>query len=281
MDWLLLALIGLLLGGVVNVLADDLPAGRWPGLPRYPNGRRRPLAAWLGVTAFAFQLRQAPDTRSAGSGFQSAARGTLSWRYPLLEIALAALIALTQAVAIDIRQLSAAETLIWQGQVVLFVLIGIIDLEHRQISLAPLLAAGALAIVRAFAFPLSLPTTAAVLIGALCAGLAFLLVYLGGRLFARLASRRWNMPKRVTAFGSGDVYLMAVGGLILGYPKILIAMALAILLGGIGALFYLAAKRASEGYRPFTVLPYGPYILASIYVVTLLPNDVSGFVAGL
>ena len=39
------------------------PRGVMPGLPRYPNGSRRPLAAWLGVTAFAFQLRQAPDTQ--------------------------------------------------------------------------------------------------------------------------------------------------------------------------------------------------------------------------
>lgn len=281
MDRLLAVLIGLLIGGVVNVLADDLPAGRKPGLPRYPNGSRRPLAAWLGVTAFAFQLRQAPDTRSNKSEAICAARGTLSWRHPLAEITLAALIALTQAVAIEIRLVSAAETLIWQGQVVLLVLIGVIDLEHRRISLAPLLAAGALTIVRAFAVPLSSTTIAAMLTGALCGGLTFLLVYMGGRLFARLASRKWNMPTDVTAFGMGDVHLMAVGGLIVGYPDVLIAMALAILLGGIGALFYVAAKYKRGCYQPFSALPYGPYILISIYVVMLLPSEVRGFVVGL
>lgn len=281
MDWLLLALIGLLMGGVANVLADDLPAGRKPGLPRYSNGSHRPLAAWLGVTAFAFRLRQAPDTRSAGSGFHSATRGSLSWRHPLVEITLAALMTLTQVVVTDIRQLSVAETLIWQGQVVLFVLIGLIDLEHRRIPLSPLLAAGALAIVRAFAFPLTPPTTAVMLVGALFAGLAFSLLYLGGRLFARLASRRGNMPKDVSVFGMGDVYLMTVGGLIVGFPDVLIAMALAILLGGIGALFYMAAKRASGGFQPFTALPYGPYILASIYVVMLLPDKLSKSLIGL
>ena len=265
-----MALIGLLMGGVVNVLADDLPAGRKPGLPRYPNGSRRPLAAWLGVTAFAFRLRQALDKRSADSRSHCAARGTLSWRYPLVEIALAALMTLTQAVAIDIRLMSVPEALIWQGLVVLFVLIGVIDLEHRRIPLAPLLAVGALAIVRASAFPLSPPTTAAMLIGVLCAGLVFSLVYLGGRLFARLASKRWNMPKDVSAFGSGDVYLMTVGGFSVGFPDVLIAMALAVLLGGIVALVYAAAMRAHGRYRPFTALPYGPQILISIYLVMLL-----------
>ncbi|MDE2636647.1 MAG: A24 family peptidase [Chloroflexota bacterium] len=281
MHWLLVALIGLLMGGVVNVLADDLPAGRRPSMPKYTNGRRRPLAAWLGLTAFAFRLRQSYDTRFADSGTDCAKRGTLSWRYPLVEIALAALMTLTQAVAIDVRSLSVPEALIWQAMVVLFLLIAVIDLEHRRIPLTPLLAAGALAVIRAFAIPLRPPTTAAMLVGALCAGLAFSLVYLGGRLFARLASKRWSLPKDVTAFGRGDVYLMTAGGLILGYPDVLIAMALAILLGGIGALFYMAGKRASGGYQPFTALPYGPYILAAIYVVMLLPGEASGLFAGL
>lgn len=281
MDRLLVALIGLLIGGVVNVLADDLPAGRKPGLPRYPNGSRRPLAAWLGVTAFAFQLRQSPNARSTESESNSVARGTLSWRYPLVEITAAVLMTLTQAAAIDFPRLSVTEALIWQALVGLFLLIAIIDLEHRQIPLTPLMAAGTLAIIRALALPFTPATIAATLGGALCAGFAFSFVYFGGRLFARLATRKWNMPNDVTAFGQGDVYLMVLGGLIVGYPDVLIAMALAILLGGIGALFYMAAKRASGGYQPLSALPYGPYILISIYVVMLLPGEVSGLVAGL
>ena len=281
MDWLLVALIGLLIGGVVNVLADDLPAGRKPGLPRYPDGSHRPLAAWLGATAFAFRLRHEPHRGCKFSSACRAKRRTVSWRYPLVAIASSFLMTLTYVIAIYIHELSLVQTLIWLTQVVFFVLTAIIDLEQEQIHSASLLAAGALAIVRAIAFPLSSPTTAAMLVGALCAGLAFSLVYLGGRLFARLASKRWNMPKDVTAFGRGDVYLMAVGGLIVGFPDILIAMALAILLGGIGALIYAAAKRASGGYQPFTVLPYGPYILASIYVVMLLPGEVSNFLIGI
>jgi prepilin signal peptidase PulO-like enzyme (type II secretory pathway) len=263
-------LIGLLIGAVVNTLADDLLAGRRPGLPQYPNGRRRPLPAWLGVTAFAFRLRQPHDKRCAAAKLHRKARGTLSLRYPLVEITLSALMTLTQAVAIDIRFMSAPEAVVWQGLVVLFVLIGIIDLEHRRIPWAPLLAAGALAIVRAFAFPLSSPSAAAMLAGALCAGIVFSLVYLGGCLFTRLASRRGNMPSDVTAFGSGDVYLMTVGGLILGFPAVLLAMALAVLLGGIVALVYAATMRVAGRYRSFTALPYGPQILISIYLVMLL-----------
>lgn len=281
MDWLPVALIGLLMGGVVNVLADELPAGRWLCLPRYRNGRWLTPSTWLHVTAHAFGLRHEPHRRCKNANAGRAERRAVPWRYVLVAIASSLLITFTYVIAIDLHELSSAETLIWLTQVFFFILIAVIDLEQKRIHAPSLLAIGALAIVRAFAFPLSPPTTAAILFGALCAGLAFSLVYLGGRLFARLASKRWLLPKDVTVFGRGDVYLMTVGGLILGFPDVLNAMALAILLGGIVALFYLTVKRASGGYQPFTALPYGPCIIASIYVVMLLPGDVNGFIAGL
>lgn len=281
MDKLLAALIGLALGGVVNVLADDLPAGRWPRLPRYPGGRRRPLLAWLGVTAFAFGLRQAPDTQSEDSRTDRAQRRRLNWRYPLVELALSALTPLTDAISIDNQALSLEETLIWQTLVVLFVLIAIIDLEHKRIHSASLLATSALAIIRLLALQQSPPTGAAMLLGAFCAGLVFSLVFLGGRLFSRWAPKRWDLPADVTVFGRGDVYLMAVGGLIVGFPAILAAMALTILLGGIGGIAYLATARAAGGCQRFIALPYAPYILTSTYIVMLLRGEISRLLFGM
>jgi len=49
---ILVFLIGIIAGGIVNALADDLPERRRPQLPRYPDGTPRPLIAWLGITAF-------------------------------------------------------------------------------------------------------------------------------------------------------------------------------------------------------------------------------------
>ena len=97
MDILLVALLGLLLGGVVNALADDLPAGRL-GLPRYPDGGRRPLAAWLGMSAFALGLRRAPAAAPAPAKSDVGGHA-LTWRYPLVELALAIMMALTYAAA--------------------------------------------------------------------------------------------------------------------------------------------------------------------------------------
>ena len=280
MDTLLVALLGLLVGGLINSLADDLPTGRQPSPPKYPNGRRRPPLAWLGATAFLLNLRRASQTTDESTD-DDCERQELSWRYPLVEIALSASMTLVFAVARDMHAMSIEETLLYLALVALFVLIAVIDLEHMRILVTPLLACCLLALVRAFAFPQSPPTFASMLVGALCACLVFSLVYLGGRLFARLAERYGHSPADITVFGRGDVYLMTVGGLIAGFPNVLVIMALTILLGGIGALTYLLRKSASGGYQRFSAFPYAPYILTSIYVVMLLRGEASRLIFGL
>ena len=187
----------------------------------------------------------------------------------------------TFAVARTGLALSNEETLIYLIWVALFVLIAIIDLEHMRIPLPPLLACVLLAFVRAIAFPQSLPTFASMLAGALCACFVFSLLYLGGRSFVKLAARRQHLPRDLTALGLGDVYLMTVGGLIVGFPHALIAMALAILLGGIAAAGYMLAKNRSGGYQRFSAIPYAPFILASVYAVLLLRAEVSQLIFGL
>ncbi len=272
MDTLLVALLGIMSGGVVNALADDLPAGRKPSQPRYPDGQdRRPLA-WLGLTAFALRLRKAPAAATCPQARRKQEGRNLSWRYPLVEVSLAALMTLTYAVARDARAQDFGETLIWLALVALFVLIAVIDLEHMRIPVSPLVACAMLALLRSLTYPQSSPTVASLLLGALCAGAAFSLVYLGGRFFSLVALRQ---EQPASAFGRGDVYLMTVGGLILGFPSVLMAMVLTMLLGGLGAVGYLLVKSASGGYRRFSALPYAPYILASIYLFMLLGDELN------
>lgn len=279
MDTLLIVILGLLAGGVINALADDLPAARMPRLPRYPDGRRRPRRAWLGITAFALGLRDAPEPATSTSTGDDCERRSLSWRHPLVELASAALMALAFEIARDMRALAFEETLIWLALAALFVLTAVIDLEHLRVLFTPTLACGMLALIHAIAFPQSPPTIPSMLVGAACAGFAFSLVYLGGRLFARTALRHRQEP--VTVFGRGDVTLMTLGGFIVGFPNVLVAMALAIFLGGSGALVFLLAKSASGGYRQFSAMPYAPYILISTYLVMLLGDELNHLIFGL
>lgn len=280
MDLLLAALFGLIAGGVVNALADDLPDGQIPRLPRYPKGSRRPVRAWLGIAAFALRLRSPPPS-DADKSLDDCQPALLSWRYPLLELALSALTILTYAVAQDRLAFSGEETLIYLIWVALFVLVAVIDLEHMRIPPPPLLACVLLALLRAIAFPQSPPTVASMLAGALCACLSFSLLYLGGRSFAQLAARRHPQQSQLTALGLGDVYLMTAGGLIVGFPQTLVVMAMTILLGGIAAAGYMLAKSRSGGYQRFSAVPYAPFILASVYGVLLLHGEVSRMIFGL
>ena len=283
MDTILIAALGILLGGVVNALADDLPAGRKLGFPKYPDGQRRPILAWLGVSAFLTSLRRGPGTDRTKTSVAERAGYTnpLSWRYPLTELLLSALMTITYVYIVRDPAASYGHLLIRQAQVALLVLIAVVDLEHRQILFAPLFATVILAIISAAAFPQVPPTLASMMAGALCAGLVFSLVYLGGRMFGHQAALFRGHSLEVTVFGLGDVYLMSAGGLIVGFPNILLAMVLTILLGGIGALSYLAVQVASgRGYEPFGALPYGGYIATATIIAMSMPPELVRFFIG-
>jgi prepilin signal peptidase PulO-like enzyme (type II secretory pathway) len=86
LTYLVVILVGLIAGGINNVLADDLPHYRRPRLPRYPDDTLRPVTAWLGITAFLLKQRTSPGG------------ARLSWRYPLTEIA--TIIGMVVAVAV-------------------------------------------------------------------------------------------------------------------------------------------------------------------------------------
>ena len=275
MDIIVTAIIGILLGGGINVLADDLPAGRLPGPPKYHDGSPRPIRAWLGMTAFLFNLRLPFAANAGGNPEQGAIHVTrLAWRYPLCEVALAALMSLTY-ISWRADGVSAGQILIWQFQVAMFVLIALVDLEHKRVLIAPVLLSALLALAKAVLFPESAPSLASALAGGITGGITFGAIYCGGHVFKWIVRRSTKREMAFTVFGLGDVYLMAACGLIVGFPNVLMAMLLAIFFGGAGAVAHIvsAALRAGR-YKPHAVLPYGPYILAATYVVLLLHQEI-------
>ncbi len=194
-------------------------------------------------------------------------------RYLPVALATAAGMTLAYLSARDLHAMAGAESSIWLAQVALFVLIALIDIDTRQVRPAPLMAGALLATVQVLAMPRHAPTWTAMLAGALCASLFFSFAYLGGRLFARSLARRGHHREPLTAFGLGDVYLMTLGGFIVGFPDVLVAMALAVFLGGIGALSCMALQLRTGRYERHSAIPYAPYILAAITVVMLLPRE--------
>jgi len=166
---------------------------------------------------------------------------------------------------------------------VYFGVIIVIDLEHRLI-LHPTSAFGAVLGLIAGTYLNSRLNNNGILLGAgmslLGGAIGFgvmLFLYKIGEFVARIRARRMQNAGQADdeeeALGGGDVYLLGVLGLMLGWPFILSVLVYGVILGGIASAFLLVVmlvrrKYASEALMVF--IPYGPYfVLSAIYVLFL------------
>lgn len=230
-------LFGILVGGVVNQLGSDLPARRRPTKPHCPYcGEERPWWQWLGVAAY---LAGKPNCPSCGA--------PIGLRRPLIEIGLG----LTYAYLWMTVEPPVKLGFYWLYSAI-FALILITDLERRLILDVVTYPAMALGLVGSFFIPAMTWWNA--LIGGLV-GLAFffLAAVLGNVLFGS------------GAMGGGDVKLAAFVGLITGFPLIIEAIVLTILIGaGVSLILLVTRVRSLDDY-----VPYGPFLVAGA-VITLL-----------
>jgi leader peptidase (prepilin peptidase)/N-methyltransferase len=234
----LAGVLGLIFGSFLNVVAYRLPRGeslarpasRCPGcdtpIKPYDNV---PVLSWLALR-----------------GRCRSCKTAIAWRYPLVELATALLLALTVVV------LGANEN-VWLGLafVLLLVPVTVIDIDFRIIPnklmiLGTVVALAILALTR----PGDIPEH---LIAAVAAG-GFLLVaaiaYPGG-------------------MGMGDVKLAFVMGLFLG-RDVGVAMLAGLLAGSLIGAAVMARKGVKQGRK--TAIPFGPF-LALGGLVGLLAGD--------
>lgn len=251
------ALLGILVGGVVNWLADYLPYTARLGAPRYSDGAPRPLSAWLGISAFLVNQRS------------SAQGASLSFRYPLTELITAALFAYIAAQSGG----NALRAFFLMGNVAILILITVIDLEHRMILYLVIVPACLYALLGAALLGEQLvPSLRFVdyLIGGAVGFGLFFLMFLGGILFNYIASNARGEPITESAFGDGDVLLATLAGFMLGWQALLYAVLIAVFAGGFGALLYLSLRLLLRGrYEWFTALPYGQYIVLGTLIMLL------------
>ncbi|MBN1286507.1 MAG: prepilin peptidase [Anaerolineae bacterium] len=268
------AIAGLLAGGIVNILADDLPddeEGIHIRAPHYPGGSPRP---WLGVLAFLSGKRAAPD-------------GTrLSWRYPAVEVALAASFA-----ALVLYYPFGAQLLFYLFYAFWFMLITVIDIEHRLILFVTIIPAVVVALIDAAFVPnpavalvytpasTGVPTDvtftaggAPTLLDGLIGGAAgfgvFWLFWYGGVIFNKARAGGADPEELEVAFGFGDVLLALVCGSILGWRAMLFAIFITVFAGAVGGVIWMVSRMfSSDGYALFTALPYGPYVVFGAVVM--------------
>ena len=114
-----------------------------------------------------------------------------------------------------------------------------------------------------------------------------LTLYFFGVLFTQMRARRLRALGQEAddeeALGAGDVILLTILGLILGWPLIWFGMLVGILLGGFFSLllvFWLLISRKYEKNALMLFIPYGPYFITSAFLIMFFPKFLAMLVPG-
>jgi leader peptidase (prepilin peptidase)/N-methyltransferase len=265
---IIIVLAGLIAGGLINVLADALPQRVAVKSPQYPDGTPRPIAAWLGVTAFLSGKRV------------SASGAKLGWRYPLVEVATVAGMLLTYFIKVNEPKVDTLQLICWLAYIAIFVLITVIDLEHKLILFIVIIPSCVLAVLDALTTSAPPGLERSLLGGALGFG-TFFVLYLGGIGYVYMANQVQGRNISEVAFGYGDVMMALLSGLVLGLGDMLFAMFLTVILGALGALSYLVGSRfIGRDSSMIAAIPYGPYIVAGTTLMMLFGPQIRILLVG-
>jgi leader peptidase (prepilin peptidase)/N-methyltransferase len=227
---LLYAFIGLLVGGLLNVLADDLPRREGLRRPYCPQcGYRYGPVGWLAIGRLLSSRGGCPQ---CGLPFR---------RRPLLvEVATAAAFALLSLLFDNPFSL-----LLYSYHVAVLILVIVIDLEHRLILHVVTFPSTAVALIGSYFLDDGTNSLPSALLGMATGFVIFYSLYLlGRRLFGP------------GALGFGDVTLSMTLGAMLGLHRIIFALVFAILLGGAVSVLLIVSGRFGLRSR----VAYGPFL---------------------
>ena len=233
---LLFALIGLVTGAIINLLADELPARERPGRPRCIQCRHEyGPQQWL-----ALGRRFWGEGRCPECGLPTRMRALL------VEIVTGGIFAV-----LPLFLERPADLFFGSLYIAILILVIVTDLEHRLILHA-----------------VTVPGTLLALVGSLFVSDNSLLFALLGALFGFVIFFVFFWLGKLLfgpgALGFGDVTLATMMGAMVGFPAIVFALVLGIFLGGFLTFFFLLVGRLSLRSH----VAYGPYLaVAGIVVV--------------
>jgi leader peptidase (prepilin peptidase)/N-methyltransferase len=224
---LIFGFIGLLAGGVINVLADDLPRRIRPQLPHCPDCQHRhSFIGWLAVGRFLFQGRECPEC-----GLPTRPRALI------VEIGTMLWLGMMPAFVTELNLL-----IIYSFYSAVLILIMVIDLETKLILHLVTFPTTVIAIILSN-FMGNENSLISSLTGAVTGFIFFYILYWIGQLALGPG-----------ALGFGDVTLSMTMGAMLGFHRIIFTLVLGILIGGGASLILIASGRRGM------YLPYGQYL---------------------
>jgi prepilin signal peptidase PulO-like enzyme (type II secretory pathway) len=238
-------IIGVLAGGLINVLADDLPNRERPRRPHCPEcGHVYGPSRWLALT------------RLLLGGKCPNCQVHTRKRALLVEIGTALLFAI-----LPLFIEPAVDLVIYSVYVGVLILIIVIDVEYRRILHTVTFPTTIFALVASVL--LTDNTLLLALAGAAAGYLFFLILYhLGRRLFGP------------TALGFGDVTLSMTMGAMLGLQRVFFALILGIFLAGLWALATLIIGRMNLRSH----FAYGPFLAIGGIVMIIWGNEIYNWI---
>ena len=242
-----IALLGWMLGVLINYLADVLPRKRQLSAPFCSN-----CETTQSLFNYIVWPRRCPKCDYH--------RPIRTWLVELVYIGLA--VWLWYSPPENLGFLIGLVLLVFFGLVI------IIDLEHRLI-LHRVSFAGALL---GFVIGIRLHGLWVTLLGGI-AGFGFMLIlYFLGEWLIRLIAHWRGQTVDDVALGFGDVNLGGVLGLVIGWPGIVLGLFIAILSAGVVSLIYLLIMVGIRRYKMFMALPYGPFLITGAVVLLYFQN---------
>lgn len=231
------ALVGLVIGGLINLLADDLPQRKRPQPPRCIQCRYQyGPAGWLALGRRFLLGGQCPQC-----GLPTRRRALL------VEIITPLLFA-----ALPLFLQHPADLLFGALYVAILILVIVIDLEHRLILHAVTFPGTLLALVGSL-FMTTNDIVLALLGAAIGFGVFFAFYWLGRLLFGP------------GALGFGDVTLSTMLGAMVGFPYVIFALVIGVLLGGLISLLLIVTRQLKMS----SYTAYGPYLAAAGILVII------------
>lgn len=256
----LFIVVGLLIGILLNILADDLPHRLNPYRPHcHECGRAYHPNQWLAVWAFI-----------TGRTHCAQCQARLRLRKPIVEI----VSAITLVFLYNRFDLTPK---FWLLAILMecFLLITVIDLEHRLILFVTVIPTAIVALLYTL-FANGEPFIGA-LIKALVGGAVgfgvFYLFYLLGFAYSAWVKRRSGQPLDEIAFGGGDVNLAGAVGLAVGWPGIILTIFYTVLAGGLISGLFLLVMYLRRRNGLMEVLPYGPFIVLGAVIVLVFAAE--------
>ena len=242
---LFLILVGVAIGAAINYLGDQLPRKRRLSHPLCSHCLN-PISPtrWVSLTRFFVGHCRCGNKTSL--------------RSIIVELFFAMLLPL-----IDKLTPTNTHFIVLSLLCALFFLIMVIDIEHKLVLNSVVIPTTFIAFF--YGMLTNNQDISKVLLIGTAGYMMMLLVFFGGKLYSKLMIKNVDLSSDVVTFGMGDVRLGGIIGLATGWPGLPQALVVTIISSGIVAI----TIRMSRNYKPFTMLPFSPFVIVGTLIAIL------------